>query len=420
MPGKIDLKFPKSFLWGVSTSAHQVEGGNHNQWTVWELENARSLATSAPYHFDDLDVWEKVKRSAKSPNNYVSGKAAGHYDLYEADFDLAKSMGLNVWRFSIEWSRIQPTPEAWDASAIGHYREYIAQLKKRGLEPIVTLFHFTLPVWFTEMGGFEKRSNVRYFVDFADRLVNELGSHIRIVITINEPDVYVLNSYKHGLWPPAVSDTRLAWKVLNNLAHAHNQVAKLLHAKAGKYKVSVAKNSAFYYPGDDAKLSVRSSMTMQYLSDDLFLRKVIKNCDFIGVNYYLSNRVYGYRVHNPEYATSDIGWAMEPQNLEFVLERLNDKYHTPLLVTENGLAAASDKYRTWWIRQSILALHRSIRRGIPVFGYLHWSLLDNFEWEKGFWPKFGLFEVDRRSQERRARPSAKFYAKVVKSIRKIN
>ena len=164
---RLMLKFPKRFLWGVATSAHQVEGGLHNNWTVWEQENARSLAAQAPYQYGDLDSWSAVKQAAKSPDNYVSGKATNHYELYEQDLDLVRKMNMNAFRLSIEWSRIQPEKGAWDAAAVEHYKAVLAACKQRGIEPIVTLFHFTLPVWFAEIGGFEKRANVKYFVEFA-------------------------------------------------------------------------------------------------------------------------------------------------------------------------------------------------------------------------------------------------------------
>ena len=157
------LRFSKRFLWGASTSAHQVEGGNHNQWSVWEQENAKSLAAQAPYQYGDLDSWDAVKQAAKSPENYVSGQAANHYELYERDLDLLRKMNMNAFRFSIEWSRIQPEKDAWNAEVVEHYRAVLAACKQRSIEPIVTLFHFTLPVWFAELGGFEKRANVKYF-----------------------------------------------------------------------------------------------------------------------------------------------------------------------------------------------------------------------------------------------------------------
>jgi beta-glucosidase len=417
MPNRLELKFPKNFLWGVATSAHQIEGGQHNQWSVWELENAKALAAQSSYQFDDLSNWPEVKRSAQTPSNYVSGRATEHYARFAEDISLVRKLNLNAFRFSIEWSRVQPEQGAWDAGAVKHYKEVLAELKKQGIEPMVTLFHFTLPVWFAEMGGFEKRANVKFFVEFAERILSELGGTIRYVITINEPEIYASQSYLEAKWPPQVQNRAQYRRVLANLAFAHNTIAKKLHAASRRYRVSVAKNSAYIYPGDDSALSVRAAAVMQYQRDDMFLRKVIKQCDFLGVNYYFSERVYGYRVHNPDERLNDLGWDMQPQYLERALERLSEKYKKPIIVTENGLADASDEDRQWWLMQTILAMQRAMRNGVELLGYFHWSLTDNFEWDKGYWPRFGLYAVDYRTMERTPRPSAVWFAKVLKKVR---
>lgn len=414
---KQSVRFPKKFLWGASISAHQTEGNTHNQWSVWELENAKALAAQAQYHYGDVPGWDMHKKQASRPDNYISGQAANHYDLYEYDFDLLKKMNMNAFRFSVEWSRIEPEEGAWSAEAIEHYKQYVAALKKRGIEPIVTLFHFTVPVWFAEKGGFEQRKNVQYFVRFAEKIISELGSAVRFVITINEPEVYATESYYLGNWPPAVQSKKSWLRVVSNLALAHKQAAKAIHAINRRYKVSISKNSNFFYAGDDALLSRKSTDVMQYFQDDYFLKKVVKDCDFIGVNYYFSQRVYGYRVHNPDHNVSDLGWDLSPENLEQALERLHDKYGLPIMITENGLADATDEQRQWWITQTIIAMQKAMSTGVKLEGYLHWSLLDNFEWDKGRWPRFGLVEVDYETLKRTPRPSAVWLAKVLKRLR---
>lgn len=414
-----EITFPKRFLWGASTAAHQVEGGNHNQWTVWELENAKTLAAQAPYKDQHVPVWSDIKRQATSPSNYVSGRLGDHYRRYEEDFDLLTMMNMNAYRFSIEWSRIEPHQGKWDAAEVQHYREYIAALKKRGIEPVATLFHFTLPVWFHEMGGFEKRANIRYFVNFAERIVRELGKDLRFIITINEPDTYVAQGYIELHFPPQTYSRMTAWRVYRNLATAHNRAARAIHAISPRFKVSVAKNSPYFYPGDDAWLSKASALCMQYVQDDYFIKKVIRQCDFLGVNYYFSNRVYGYRVHNPENSVSDLGWSMQPGDIEHTLVRLYDKYKTPILITENGVADQNDHYRQWWINQTLLGVRRAMDEGVPVLGYMHWSLIDNFEWGFGKWPRFGLATMNYATGERTLRPSAVWFGKVIKKLRRI-
>ncbi len=414
------IRFPSRFLWGASISAHQVEGGNHNQWTVWELEHAKSLAHAADYHFSDLEGWADFKEEAKRPDNYVSGRAIEHYERFEEDFELARKMNLNALKFSVEWSRIEPTEGAWNVEAIEHYKRYVLGLKQRGIEPVITLFHFTLPVWFSEMGGFEKRGNVKYFLRFIEKVLGELGSSIRYVITLNEPEVYAIESYYLGHWPPMRQSKLQAYAVLRNLAYAHNKASKLIHGMNRRYKVSIAKNSNYFYAGDDARLSLWSAGFMQYFQDDYFLKKVRKRCDFLGVNFYFSNRVYGYRVHNPDERLSDLGWDLSPDHLEYVLERLYRKYHLPIIVTENGLADATDEQRQWWLGRTILAMRNALHEGVDLRGYLHWSLLDNFEWNKGAWPRFGLVEVDYDTMKRNPRPSARRYAAFIAKLQKGN
>jgi len=412
-----EVRFPKRFLWGASTAAHQVEGGNHNQWTVWELEHAKSLAAQAEYHYGDLENWDDIKRSAKNPDNYVSGRAVEHFARYADDIAMAKKLNMNALRFSIEWSRIEPKEGTWDATAINHYKSYVKEMKKSGIEPIMTLFHFTLPVWFAEMGGFEKRRNVKYFVRFAEKILSELGSDITYVISINEPEVYAFESYYLGHWPPGMQSKRKLIEVQLNLTYAHRQVAKLVHGISRRYRISIAKNSNYFYPGDDAKLSVLSANVMQYFQDDILLKRVAKHSDFLGVNFYFSNRVYGYRVHSPNEQVSDLGWDMSPADLEHALERLYLKYKLPIIITENGVADATDKKRQWWMTHSIMAMQRAIGLGVDLRGYLHWSLFDNFEWDKGKWPRFGLVEVDYDTMERTVRPSGRRYGALIKKVR---
>ena len=364
----------------------------HNQWSEWEKAQAKTLAAQSQYQYGDLPNWPHIASAAKDPNNYISGKAANHAELYTQDFALAKKMGLTSWRFSVEWSRIEPEEGAWNAEAIKYYKAYLAALADAGLEPVVTLFHFTLPVWFAAQGGFAKRDNVKYFVRFVDKLMDEIGATVRYVVTIN--------------------------RVLSNLAYAHNQVAKVLHAKSRRFKVAVAKNSAYTYPGDDAWLSRATARVVQFFQDDYFLRKVVRQSDYIAVNYYFSNRIYGYRIHNPETTPNDLGWTMQPDHLELALERLWSRYKLPLLVTENGVADERDQFRKQWITQAILAMQRALGNGVELLGYMHWSFLDNFEWDKGFWPRFGLFAVDYKTYKRTPRPSALWFARVLQQQKK--
>lgn len=414
---KSSFSFPKKFLWGAGISAFQAEGGTHNQWTEWEQETAKVRAVAAAHRYRDLPSWPYVRDELTDAASYVSGQATNHYQQYEQDFDALVHMNMNAFRFSVEWSRVEPAQGAWNAEAIEHYKRYVAALKKRGIEPVVTLFHYTLPVWFADMGGFEKRKNVAFFTRFAEKIVAELGTSVKFIITINEPEVYVAESYIQGEWPPQQRSLFKAWRVAQNLLYAHKQTAKIIHGLNRRYKVSIAKNSVYYYAGDDALLSRKAAQVMQYVQDDYFWKRVVKHCDFLGVNYYFADRVYGYRIHNPEQVVGDNGWDLNPAALQQVLERLHDKYKLPILITENGLADAQDQERKWWLQHTLIAMQKSMEYGVELWGYLHWSLIDNIELSMGRWPRFGLLAVDYKTFKRTPRPSALWFAKILKKIR---
>jgi beta-glucosidase len=274
-----------------------------------------------------------------------------------------------------------------------------------------------MPVWFTEMGGFEKRANVKYFVRFAQKVFQELGREFRYVITINEPETYMAQSYMLGYWPPMKQNKQLAMRVYLNLATAHRQVYRLAHDLSRKYIVGLAKNCVHHYAGDDARVSKWSATIAMWGADYFFLDRVKNQLDFLGLNYYFTNRYYGYKVHNKDERLNDLGWDMQPQDIEFVLERLYKRYKIPIMITENGVADRDDDYRKWWIMQTLMAMNRAIQKGVKLEGYLHWSLIDNFEWASGFWPRFGLIAVDYKTQKRRSRKSAVWLAGVIKKLR---
>lgn len=411
------LKFPAHFLWGASSSAHQVEGNNHNQWSVWELENAKALAKMSTGQAKWLPSWSRIEKIATNPHNYVSGMATDHYNKYREDFLLLKKMNMNAWRFSIEWSRIEPEEGAWNAEAIEHYRTYLQTLQKVGIEPVVTLWHWTVPVWFENAGGWTRGSNVAYFVRFAEKVIEELGKDFRYIVTLNEPEVYLAKGYLAADWPPQMRSKLKAFRVLTNLIKAHKKVYKAAKKTGRKYKVGIAKNVAHHYPGDDSLLSRLTAGFMRWAQDYYILGRTNKTTDYIGLNYYFSNRYYGTRVHNPNERVSDLGWDMQPANIQFVLEDLADRYDKPIIITENGLADANDEYRQWWIGQTLMAMHRALQNGVKLEGYLHWSLTDNFEWSSGFWPRFGLAKVDYVTKKRTLRPSAVWFAGVIKKLR---
>ncbi len=412
-----ELKFPKHFYWGASTSAHQIEGSNHNNWSVWELENAKTLAKTAEWKLSDLPAWAEIRKQATDPDNYVSGVAVDHYQRYKLDLALAEKLNLNAFRFSIEWSRIEPEEGVWSREAIDHYRDYIREIKLRGMEPLPTLYHWTTPVWFSDRGGFEKSSNIKFFQRFAEKVIDEYHQDIRYITTINEPDTVVSHGYITLDHPPQSRSYLKAFLVYRNLLRAHKGVYKYAHQKSRRLKVGFTKSYAWVRAGDDrfiTRVAVRADL---WLRDDIVLRYVRRKIDFIGVNYYFSDRHIGFKIENTNEQLNDLGWEMRPGDLKLVLVRLK-KWNKPIIITESGAADHKDEYRKQWIASSVAAIHGAIGEGVDVFGYLHWSLLDNFEWAYGRWPRFGLIEIDYENNlKRTVRPSGLWYAKLVKRMR---
>lgn len=416
---KIDLhlKFSHRFLWGAATSAHQVEGNNHNNWSVWELENAKSLAKSAEYKLSDLPIYPAIRAEAHDPENYVSGAAIDHYSRYKLDLAIAQKLNLNAFRFSIEWSRIEPEEGVWSREAIDHYREYIKEIRRRGMEPVVTLYHWSVPTWFSERGGFERSANIAFFVRFAEKCIDEYHQDIRYITSINEPDTVVTHGYITLDHPPQKHSYIKAFWVYRNLLKAHKKIYTYAHTKSRRLKVGFTKSYAWVRAGDERWVTRLAVAVDFFVRDGAVLRYVHRKCDFLGVNYYFSDRHLGVMIKNENEKMNDLGWEMRPGDLRLVLGRLK-KWKKPILITESGVADRDDQYRQWWIAQSIAAIHGAVEDGVDVFGYLHWSLFDNFEWAYGRWPRFGLVEVDYDNDfKRTVRPSGLWYGKVVKKMR---
>ncbi len=415
-----DQIFPKHFFWGASTASHQVEGGTVNQWSEWELANAKVLAQTAHQQLSQLPKWHKVKSRAEDPSNYVSGKGVEHYSRYEEDFDIAQSLGLSAFRFGIEWSRLEPEEGQWDEEAIAHYKQYILALRKRGLEPFLNIWHWTVPVWFSNKGGFKNKENLKYFDLFVSKVAEEFVDDINYVITLNEPNVYAAFGYGTGYWPPQEKNWLSFMRVYYNLVHAHRRAYKILKTKKPSLQIGIAAQLANIQAKRPHNLfHEMSTKWMRYYWNWWFLLRIKKHQDFVGFNYYFTDYYTGMlKRKNPEVPKSDLGWYMEPEGLYPLLLRVWARFKMPIYVTENGLADENDEYRRWWIEETIVAMERAISEGVDLRGYFHWSLLDNFEWAFGWWPKFGLVAVDRENDMKRTiRPSAKWFAKRVKDIR---
>lgn len=412
--------FPKHFFWGASISAHQVEGRNHNQWSVWELENASSLAQTAHIRLGWLPSWEKFKDQAEEPSNYVSGVGVDHYNRYKEDFELLRKLNLNAFRFTIEWSRIEPEEGKWDKEAINYYKNYIKELRRLRIEPFLNIWHWTLPVWFADLGGFEKKSNLQYFYRFIEKICKAgLLDDIEYVLTINEPSNYASFGYLLGEWPPQYKNPWKFMKVYWNMTHVHKNTYKIIKSHRPMMQVGLAMilaNIQAKHPHNI--LDEASTKVMRYVWNWWFIKRVKRKTDFIGVNYYFSDYYTGLgRRENPKVPISDLGWYAEPEGLYPILLRTWTKFKKPLFVSESGIADKDDDLRRWWIQENLVAMERALSEGVDLRGYFHWSLLDNFEWAYGWWPEFGLVHVDRKNGMRRTiRPSAKWFAEWIRKL----
>lgn len=395
-------KFPDGFYFGAATSSHQVEGGCTNDWSVWEKQNAERLAAES-IRYSGLPSWNYIRESATDPANYISSTAAGHYNRYEEDFDLAKKIGLNSYRFSIEWSRIEPEPGRWDETAINHYIMMIKALRKRNIEPFVTIWHWTLPLWLSGTGGIMNRQFPGLFARYSGKIAQSFGNNVRYYIIINEPEIYALNGYMLGIWPPQKKGVISYMRAMSTLVKSHRLACSAIKQAHPGALTGPACNMSFFESGGG--LNRVPAYFAERLWNRLFISRTIRHNDFIGINYYFHNRIkYGLN-KNANESVSDMGWELYPHGIEKVVMSMT-RYGLPLFVTESGLADALDTRRPWYIGETLRSLYRTIEMGADLRGYLHWSLLDNFEWDKGFWPRFGLVAVDRKTMKRVPRRSS--------------
>lgn len=374
--------FPKNFFWGSATSAYQVEGG---------IEN------------NDFSQY------------FPAGRACDHYNLYEKDFDLLLKLNQNAYRFSIEWSRIEPREGEFDKNEIYHYKQFIEALKKRKITPFVTLHHFTNPRWLLEKGSWENEKVVFYFERFVRRVFEELGNLADFWITINEPLVFSSLSFLSGVWPPKKKNPIAFFRVIKNLIRAHKNVYYLLHSLRKNINVGISHSTIYFRAfNEKSALDKINAKINHYFWNELLIKLIRKELDFIGINYYSAQSYkFPWKLKPKTKILADNGWEVFPQGL-YEIVKCFSKFNLPIFITENGIADARDALRKNYIKEHLFWLSKAILEGVKVLGYFHWSLLDNLEWEAGFKYRFGLIEVDFQTLERKLRNSALFYAKICK------
>jgi len=397
-------KFPDGFYWGAATASYQVEGG---------IENTD---------------WAKAARDGRVP---VCGNACDHYHRYEQDFDIAKELGHTAHRLSVEWARIEPEDGKFDEAAIAHYRQVLTALQARGLKPFVTLWHFTLPLWFSESGGFERSDSPEVFARYTAYVVKELGDLCEHFSTMNEPNVFGSNGWLRGSWPPfhrfaltdLVSITNSGrqyearatkglaplftyFQVMKNLASAHNAAYRAIKAVSPQTEVSFV-HHVIVFDANWNPFNRIKAFFANYFWTHKFMKRVVRHCDSVGLNYYFYTQFGDKRI----WRKTDMDWNFAPEHIYDALMMLAS-YKLPLFVSEGGIADAADTGRAEYITKQVAGVHRAIADGADVRGHLYWSLLDNYEWALGFAKRFGLVEINYETQERRIRPSAYVYKEI--------
>ncbi len=416
-------KFPEGFLWGSATSAHQVEGNTLNDWTQWEKDNAKRLAKEASAKWEK---WQQEKFPEMfTVENYISGRATDHYNLFEKDFDLAREGGHNAHRFSLEWSRIEPEEGKFNQEAIEHYRKVLIALRERGMEPFVTLWHWTSPVWIGEMGAWGNHETGKYFLRYAEKVFAEYKDLVRFWMPFNEPGTEVSYGYLFGKQPPAIKNKKLADAAFNNLMQTQKDVYGLAKSISEDFQVGCSHFMFHIRPYNNLPWNILAAKIMDYFADYRFFKTFRNFSDFFGVQYYqpfwvnlkLGGRFWGLFENKQKSGwCNDLGWEIFPEGLYHVLKKAA-KNGKPIYITENGLADSEDKDRERFLKEHLQILHDAILEGIDVRGYFHWSLLDNFEFVdmRGFWPRFGLIEIDYKTLERKPRKSFYAYRDIIKN-----
>ncbi len=422
---KHSREFPAGFAWGVSTSAHQVEGNNsNNQWFTWE-------------------------KAGRIKSRDQAGLACDWWSNAELDFDLAKTLGVNALRLSIEWSRIEPKENVWDKEAIQRYRTMLIALRDRGLRPFVTLHHFTNPLWFEAKGAFASPESIPLFERFTRRVVEALGDLCCDWSTFNEPNVYVSLGYFLGEFPPGKKGRFLqAARVTENLCRAHAAAYRAIHALQPEAQVGWAQHYVVFKPrnkesaidrwmagfidrrfNDNFADSIRTGRAPFPLNMlGYSLPEVKDTCDYVGINYYIRLRV-GFSMRSrktmffeltvpPHKPQGDPGIEIPygeafPKGLRHAVRRFLP-FNKPLYILENGVPDRADRLRPWLLESTFQQMHRLLEEGADLRGYFHWTLADNFEWNEGWHLRFGLFELDPETQTRRPRPSAAVYTRLIR------
>ncbi len=422
--------FPEGFVWGTSTAGHQVEGHNMNT------------------------DWGKFEREGKVHDGTQSGNAVDYWNRYEEDHDLMVKLGYRAFRLGIEWGKIEPEDGKFDREAIERYKKILQSLRDHGLKICLTIYHWVLPLWFAEKGGWMREDAVERFMRFAKVVVEEFSGYPDLWVTLNEPMVPSAAGYLGAEFPPEIADFRKYCKVTNKLLHCHARSYDLIHnvvpkaPDGGPVMAGVATAYQLIEPwgtpgpagllekimslafahgsfrGWDISVA-KGKIVIPFGCENLALLR--DSYDYCGVNYYMRSSIK-FDPSRSDQAFMDfqgipegieetqMGWQVYPPGLHRVLMEVWKRFRKPIFITENGIADDKDEQRPRYTLEHLTQVHRAIKDGADVRGYYHWSYIDNFEWKEGFSKRFGLVQCDHDDPklERKPRQSAYMYSDIVK------
>lgn len=439
----MSLTFPKDFIWGAASAAHQVEG-------------AHDIDGKGPGIWDAL-VEGHVK------NNETGHQACDHYHRYKEDVALMKEMGLKAYRFSISWPRVMPEKGKVNEQGLMFYKNLVNELVQAGIEPMVTLYHWNMPMWVYEEGGWHEDAIIDYFAEYTEVVVKALSDKVSHWMTLNEPACFIGNGYVTGDHAPFENNMTDVYalpaftaKISRPVLLAHGRAVQVIREHAIlPPKIGVALNGTLIEPTDDspealeiAKAKMFSDMalfgTFSWWADPMVLGRIpepLKDIisdeelqiinqplDFLGYNCYTTSNFDEWMPdHDPIYPgmpRTAMGWTITPNALYWAMKFFYERYQLPMMVTENGMTNVDfvaldgkvyDQPRIEFLKYYLSGLHKATAEGVPVMGYMYWSIMDNFEWAEGYEPRFGLIYVDYRTMERTRKASSYWYEELCRT-----
>jgi galactolipid galactosyltransferase len=402
---KAQTFFPDTFFFGLATAPGHVEDKLNDIWKVWGETGKTRAFKNNPIPEERLRFWTQP----------------------EIELDLAAEAGVQIYRLGIDWGRVMPSPHVFDQDAIKRYHLILDQVKSRKMRIMLTLMHHSIPIWAQEMGGWHNEEMKKHFLEFSQKIVQEFHSDVEYWITFNEANVFATLAYTAGLWPPGEKSSTSSMfalgpirgktvEAMDRMSESHNEIYRWGHEKFPNIKMGIAHNMA-YYTGKSF-IDRISALYTGRLMNWRFPSKIKGHMDFFGFNYYGAEWIKGIGVDtDPEEEYSEAGRAIYAEGLYLLLKEIHENYKgLPIIITENGIADATDNLRPAYLIEHLEALAAAMKEGVPVIGYIFWTLSDNMEWSDGYCPKFGLVEVDRNNNlKRMPRPSYYLFQKIAKT-----